>query len=150
MVAGLDVFGVLTMKKITKNDFIQFLKFNIVGISNTLVDFGVYTLLTAVFGLDAIVANLISYPCGIVNSYIWNSSWTFKKERKRTKREILLFIAVNLVALAVSTGVIYACRVLFGVDDDIMRKLLYKLLATAVSIIVNFIGNKLFVFKSAE
>ena len=148
MAAGLDVYGVMDMK-ITKNDIVQFLKFNIVGISNTLIDMGVFWLLTEPaigIGLYDVIANIISYSCGIINSYVWNSSWTFRKERKRTKLEMLLFLTVNLVSLAVSTGVIYLCGELIGIES----KIVCKLIAVAVSFTVNFIGNKLIVFKPSK
>jgi len=77
-----------------KNSFWQFVKFNIVGILNTVVDFLVYTALTELLHLVYIPAKIISYTCGVVNSYIFNTSWTFKKERNRDKKEMFLFLLV--------------------------------------------------------
>ena len=133
--------------KITRGDIVQFLKFNIVGILNTLVDFGVFTLLTSFnLGISDVAAHVISYTCGIVNSYALNSSWTFRKERRRTPRETLLFLLVNLVSLGVSTFVLYCCENWLGIESALFA----KVIATGASLVVNFLGNKLFVFKAAN
>ena len=121
---------------------VQFIKFNVVGIANTAVDFLIYTLLTAL-NVNLYAAQAIGYACGMVNSYFWNSRWTFREEHRRSAREIALFIAVNLVSLGVGEAVLYICRSRFGIESDI----LCKLISMPFSIGVNFIGNKLFVFK---
>lgn len=124
----------------------QFIQFNIVGIANTLVDFLVFTLLTEAFGLVYYVAKPISYSCGILNSYLLNSSWTFRRERRRTRREFLLFVCVNLVSLGASVCVMYACRNWLSITSDF----LCNIIATPVSMAINFTGNKLFVFKNKD
>ncbi len=124
---------------------IQFIKFNIVGVLNTLVDFGVYTLLTSL-GLDNMIAQCISYTCGMLNSYLFNTLWTFRAEKQRTPSEFIKFVCVNLVSLGASLGMLYICKNWFMIDNNILS----KLIATPVSMAVNFIGNKLFVFRKKE
>lgn len=121
----------------------QFIQYNIVGIVNTAVDFFVFTLLTEVLHVVYLPAKVISYSCGLVNSYILNTTWTFRRERKRSRREMLLFVLVNLVALAVSLLAMYVCRTVLMIESN----LLCNLIATPLSLVVNFTGNKLFVFK---
>ncbi|MCE5234691.1 MAG: GtrA family protein [Clostridiaceae bacterium] len=125
--------------------FVQFVKFNLVGVMNTLVDIGVFALLTAV-GLNRYVAQVISYACGVLNSYLFNTLWTFKKEKRRTAKEFVLFVCVNLVSLLVSLGMLYAAEHYLHVENALLQ----KLIATPVAMAVNFIGNKLFVFKKGE
>ena len=55
----------------------QFIKFSAVGVTNTLVDFIVFWLLTHA-GMNYMLSQVFSYSAGILNSYIWNSKWTFK------------------------------------------------------------------------
>lgn len=121
----------------------QFIQFNIVGILNTAVDFLVFTLLTEIAGLQYIAAKVLSYSCGVLNSYIVNSSWTFRRERKRTKKEFFLFICVNVASLCVSLASMYVCRNWLHIYSDF----LCNLIATPIAMAVNFFGNKLFVFK---
>ena len=87
----------------------QFIKFALIGVVNTLVDLIVFKILNAAFHW-VIPAQIIAYAAGIANSYVLNSSWTFREERKRDVREMILFIAVNLVSLGVSIGVLKLCE----------------------------------------
>lgn len=124
----------------------QFLKFNVVGILNTAIDLLVFALFNSVFGFGDVLSKTISYSCGVLNSYLWNSMWTFKQEQKRTKKEFLLFVLVNLVSYGASLGILYACREWFGIENGTLR----NLIATPAAVLINFIGNKLFVFRKEQ
>lgn len=150
-----------------KKSFLQLLKFGLIGVSNTIVDLIVCRALQALFGtfsaapiLTYYLPKVIGYACGIANSYFWNSRWTFREERRRDKREILLFIAVNLVTLGLSLGLMYLFKNVCGLDAWWMRTLgenwftkfvsgdfFCTVLSTGIALIVNFIGNKLIVFN---
>ncbi|OQA14569.1 MAG: GtrA-like protein [Firmicutes bacterium ADurb.Bin356] len=121
----------------------QFLKFNAVGLLNTAVDYLVFALLTEILYLPDTPAKLISYSCGILNSYVLNTAWTFKRERKRTPSEVLGFVLVNIVSLGAALAVLYVCRNLLHIETALFR----NLIATPISMLINFFGNKLFVFR---
>ncbi|MCK5057005.1 MAG: GtrA family protein [Candidatus Aminicenantes bacterium] len=127
--------------KTYKVHILQFVKFNIVGIMNTAVDFAIFALLT-VLGLHHMIAQVISYSCGIVNSYLWNKFWTFKQKREFSSAEALKFLIVNIISLGVSLVFLYIFR-----DRAGLSVLVSKLIATLFSLVVNFIGNKFWVFK---
>ncbi len=142
-----------------KENLGQFLKFAMVGVLNTVVDFLVFQLLNLTLQWTYL-AQVIGYCAGILNSYFWNSRWTFRREHTRSVREMLSFVAVNLVSLGVSLGVIWLCRNPIGITDAwaagwvpawlggfVKGDTIAKLIATPCAIIVNFIGNKLFVFR---
>lgn len=131
------------MKQEWKATLIQFVKFNFVGALNTLVDLLVYTLLTEGLGLVYLAAKTISYSCGVLNSFFFNSRWTFKDEKGDAKKRFLPFVAVNLAALGVSLGAMYLMRNAFHVQSDFWC----NVVAMPLSFITNFLGNKLFVFK---
>ncbi len=121
----------------------QFLKFNAVGLLNTAVDYLVFALLTEILYLPDTPAKLISYSCGILNSYVLNTAWTFKRERKRTPSEVLGFVLVNIVSLGAALAVLYVSRKLLHIETALFR----NLIATPISMLINFFGNKLFVFR---
>ena len=81
---------------------IQLVKFGLVGLLNTAIDLGVFTLLTAAVRLDSVISHVISYSCGVINSYYWNRTWTFQKKGKFHPAEFLKFVLVNLVSLGAS------------------------------------------------
>ena len=137
----------------------QLLKFAVVGVLNTLVDFAVFQTLNLTLGW-VYAAQVLGYTFGIINSYLWNSNWTFREQRTRSFREIVLFIAVNVVSLGVSLGVIWLCREVFGITNEwvaswmpkfiagfLKGDTVCKLIATVIAIAVNYLGNRLFVFK---
>ena len=57
----------------------QFVKFGIVGVSNTLLAFAVYTLLLKVFGVWYVAASGIGFAVGAVNGFLLNRRWTFSE-----------------------------------------------------------------------
>jgi putative flippase GtrA len=150
-----------------KKSFFQLLKFILIGVSNTAIDLIVTWALQKLFGtfsdaaiLTYYLPKIIGYGCGIANSYIWNSRWTFREERRRDAREILLFIAVNLVTLGLSLGLMFLFKNVCGLDAWWMRTLgenwftkiisgdfFCTLLSTGIALLVNFAGNKLLVFR---
>lgn len=152
-----------------KKSFFQLIKFGLVGIGNTLIDMVISTVLSIVLaipftgGWTVYVSKVVGYCAGILNSYILNSRWTFKEERRQDAREIISFIAVNLGVLLVSLGLIWLFTNALHIDDWWMSLGLPQwitkiingeracmLLSTCICIIVNFVGNKLFVFKPAD
>lgn len=70
------------------NKWIPLIKFALVGVVNTLIDFAVYALLTTI-GVNYILAQWISYSAGILNSYVMNRKWTFEKKEKRDRKSVV-------------------------------------------------------------
>src|SRR5574344_1483600 len=57
---------------------VQFVKFGLVGVSNTLLSLGVYWL--CFYGRHILyqLSNLISFVISVTNAYYWNSRYVFK------------------------------------------------------------------------
>ncbi|MBW4085017.1 GtrA family protein [Paenibacillus sp. S150] len=125
--------------------FIQFLKFNAVGLLNTLVDFAVFTLLHSL-GMMNTPAQIISYSAGTANSFIWNKKVTFRDQDRGSKdgfdrRQLVRFIVLNLVVLGISVLLIHWLTDRFGI-----QVLIAKVLVTFVTVIINFFGSRKWVF----
>ena len=101
----------------TKKTLWQMAKFAIVGVLNTLVDFAVFQSLNLTLGW-VYAAQVIGYTAGIINSYLWNSNWTFREQRTRSLREMGLFLLVNLASLGVSLGMIWLLRDVVGITNE--------------------------------
>lgn len=122
--------------------FSQLFKFGIVGVLNTAVDFAVFTALTF-SSLSYMPAQWISYSCGVANSYLWNRSWTFKRQEKRDPKEIAKFIGVNVITL------LFSLLILNGLHAGLEMPLwISKLMATIVSVGLNYVGSRYWVFHS--
>ncbi|TWD97406.1 putative flippase GtrA [Neobacillus bataviensis] len=119
----------------------KLLKFGLVGVVNTLISIGCYILFVKL-GMHYIVANIISYLIGLVNSYYWNKRWVFKNKENHLS-VFVKFVIVNLVVLSFNT----LCLFLF-VHKWGFNQYLSQLVATALGMGINFILNKKWTFES--
>ena len=117
-------------------------KFAIVGVANTLIDMGVYALLAQLMGVNPYFAQVISYSCGMLNSYVFNRSWTFRSQARFFSPALVRFVILNLVMLGVSTGLLYRF-----LDQLGLHKMIAKVLATGFTLCLSFVVNRLWVFK---
>lgn len=124
--------------------YIQLFKFGIVGVVNTAVDFGVFTLLTSALNASPMVSQVAGYSAGVANSFIMNKLWTFESKDSKvgTHIELLRFVVINAVSLGISLAGIYILNSQMG-----MNKYLAKVFVTILAQAVNYIGYKMWVFK---
>lgn len=125
-------------KKLT--ELMKAAKFALVGVSNTLVDYGVFALLAQLLGVNVYLSQVVSYSCGILNSYIWNRSWTFRSKERFFSPALVRFLAVNLCMLALSTGLL-ALFLRLG-----LSKLVAKACTLVFTMVLGFAANRLWVF----
>ncbi|MDQ0058855.1 GtrA family protein [Paenibacillus harenae] len=130
---------------------IQFMKFNAVGLLNTAIDMILYTLLVWL-GVHFAIAQVLSYGAGMANSYVLNSKFTFggtgtssTSDKSGSLRMGARFVVWNGVILAVSILFLTLMTTLAG-----MNELYAKLIATAVTVVINFYGSKRWVFAGAR
>jgi len=130
-----------------RRDLWQMTKFSIVGVGNTGVDFGLFTLLYLYGGIFYATAQVISYGCAVLHSYLWNRYWTFARRGKPLLGEAAKFLSVNLASLAVALVFLYLFR-----EKAQLSTLWAKAFATVFSMMVNYGGNRFWVFalKSQE
>ena len=89
----------------------KFVKFGLVGVLNTLINWIIFALLNFI-GVYYIVANVIAYVIATANSYIWNSKWVFKYNGKNKKETTAKFVILNLIGLGLNTGILYLLAIL--------------------------------------
>ncbi len=137
----------------------QFSKFIIVGGVNTGIDFAVLNSLIFLTGFTSgwqiFVLNCISFSVAVVNSYYMNKRWTFKEAAaglatKDSSVQFSQFFVVSLIGITINglilTGITTYIAAPFGLSDQLWANFA-KLVATGASLVWNFIGYKLFVFK---
>lgn len=121
---------------------IQTVRFGIVGILNTLLDVLLFYVLSRYTALaeSLVIAKAASFAAGTLNSYFWNSHWTFKETLQW--RRFFKFAVVSLVTLSINIFV-------FQLATQITRfNLLGVLLAAVASFGCGFILNKSWTFKT--
>ena len=124
------------------NVSVQFVKFGLVGISNTIVTAVVIWLMLKIFGFNDFTANIIGYIAGLTNSFIWNRKWTFQSNLK-TKETVFKFILTFVIAYLLQLGVLFLLLNRLSIDAYWCH-----LIAIAVYTIVNFVLNKFYTFKT--
>lgn len=133
------------MKKSTKP-----LRFILVGIANTAIDFIVLLSLTAV-GLPLVAANFISTSVALTFSFFANRTFTFGSTGKK-RSQALRFLLVTLVGLWVLQPIVLvlAVPVLEGMLAREASIVVAKLIATVVSMVWNYLLYDSLVFRKPQ
>ena|SRR5690349_7165272 len=130
----------------------QKIRFILVGICNTTIDFAILFTLKSM-GLPIVPANIISTTAAFCFSFFANRKYTFKDSGGNIKKQLPLFIVVTLAGLwGVQTGIIYLITHLFAespINDEVIL-LFAKIVATAASLVWNYTFYSRVVFKSQE
>ena len=133
---------------------IRFLKFSFVGITGTVVDFGVLNLARLVFGIPLVWSQGISFTFAVINNFLWNRYWTYPESRsKDAPRQLAQFIVINIIGILIRTPLIpWLDQQIINLLADMNLNLPIKdlvisqNLALALSIIIvafwNFFGNR--------
>ncbi|MGE5628773.1 MAG: GtrA family protein [Solirubrobacterales bacterium] len=119
-------------------------RFTLVGAANTLLDFIVFTIVSGVFGVGYLVSQVTGYGFGIMNSFILNRNWTFRKKNRSKKQisEFIQFLFVNLITLGIT---LTAMR--FMVQSMELNIYVSKIMVTFIAQISNFILYKFWIFN---
>ena len=131
------------IEKKKSNVIWEFIKFALVGALNTGIHLGILYLLTEYFGIYYLLASCIGFCAAVTNSFILNTIWTFKADIKdKPKSRYAKFFAISLVALGVNLGGLYLLTEHFHI-----WYMFSQLMATGISLFINFLGNKLWTYK---
>lgn len=106
------------------------------------VDFGVYSGLIRLAGVDYLVAAPIGFLLGLATVYLLSIRWVFSQRRLSNARaEFALFASLGIAGMALNQIIVYAGVALLGLVPEIA-----KLLSAAVVFCFNFTSRKLLLF----
>lgn len=125
-------------------------RFLIVGGVNTAIDFTLLFLFTAL-GMQKIAANTLSTGVAFIFSFFANRQYTFKDTSNRTiRRQFVAFTLVTLAGLWVLQPLIILAIAPFfeaNIPNEQLALFVIKVIATAASMVWNYILYSRFVFK---
>ena len=147
---------------------VQFIKFGLVGVSNTLITYavemlGYYVLfvrssfagIVAALGalgiaatgeqMRVIVVTLLSFVISVTNSYYWNSRYVFKSGKKRSLREHA-GAYLRTVACYALTGILLSPAIKLWLGNIGIPFWAASLMSLIVTIPLNFVMNKFWAF----
>lgn len=125
-------------------NWIQLLQFGLVGASGYLVNLAVFAALTGGAGMHHIAAAVAAFAVAVSNNFLWNRIWTFDARAGHAGFQAARFLAVSVVGLGLNLLLLE----LF-VSAAELGELPAQALAVALTMPVNFIGNRLWTFEGS-
>ncbi len=122
----------------------KLIKFGIVGVLNTAIDFLIFNL-CLYLNCPPVAAKALSYSAGTVNSYFLNKKWTFQSQGKFTTF-LLLNLTTMLLSMLLLNGLIPLMQQLITGDSG-QAENLANAVVILVTLVLNFIGSKWLVFR---
>jgi putative flippase GtrA len=124
----------------------ELLTFGTVGGINTLLGMVIFNL---VLSLGALTANTISTAIATMCSFVLNRHVTYRDRPKTSlRRELPLFVALNMVGLGIQLGILDAAKNLFGLQDsDRLELNIARFAAVLVGTVFLLLTYRTFVFK---
>jgi len=142
----------------------QFSRFFVVGVVNTVLDVIILVSLSYLTGWEKGIRaggiKAVSFTIVSIFSFFANQKWTFKQKVDKAGKEIKEYsqfltislggLIINSSLVALITKFIPPLHIQFIIDFQFSQKLwlvFASLVATAVSLVWNFLGYKFIVFK---
>ena len=141
----------------------RFLKFALVGVSGTVVDFGFFNLFSVLIGLPVILSSILSFSIAVFNNFYWNRVWTYPESKNASLADQLTkFGIVSVLGLIIRTPlfafiekpVIQIAQTFFSSILPIDPVIIGHNLALAAVIIVvlfwNYFINRIWTYKDLD
>ena len=133
----------------------EIIRFGIIGVLATFVDWGIFRILSRYLGVYYILSSIFSFSVSVIFNYLFSRAWVFHvTEKQNLVREFVLFMITSIIGLGINTLVLWLCvewlfvqlTFLSVIPNDILE-LLGKAVATFVVMIWNYLIRKFLVFK---
>lgn len=147
----------LFQTKLFKSSFFrQFIKFGIIGLSNTIIFYVLYLVFLWMFQkinvfpqYDYLLSSVLAFCVSATWSFYWNNRFTFKKsdgeERNLLKAFIKTVLSYSITGLLLQNVLLYIL-----VDYCGFPKKIVPLLILIVTVPLNFLLNKYWAFKKRD
>lgn len=149
---AMTTLGILHISFISENTLKQFIRFGLVGVTNTLISYMIYVAVLWIYKLcafeyayDYIVASVTAFILSVLWSYALNSVFVFKKQRSwlTTLSEIAKSYATyGLSGLVIANIILYLLVDVAGISAYISF-----FMVLIITVPMNFILNKFWTFR---
>ena len=130
------------------SQIMQFVKFGMVGLSNTLISYVVYVVLVAM-NWHYLLASLMGFLISVVNAFYWNNKYVFKTEEGE-KRALWRSFFKTFTSYAGTGLILHNILLILWVDLLGLHEMLGPILNLFITIPLNFLLNKYWAFKEAK
>ena len=128
-----------------KNTFIQFVKFGIVGLINTILSYAITNSCYYLLHLHEQISNVIAFIITVFISFMLNGKFVFKEnkeERSFWKSLMKVYASYSITSLFLTGILLYIEEQKFGIPHYIAT-----LMNLIVTVPINFLLNKLWAYK---
>jgi putative flippase GtrA len=126
-------------------NWLQLVRFGLVGGVGFVVNLAVYALFVHGIGVDYRVAAVAAWLVAVANNFVLNRHWTFDARDGVAHRQAVRFLTVSVLAFGVSLLLLTLFVEALGI-----AKVEAQALAVAGATPLNFLGNKLWSFGAAS
>lgn len=122
----------------------RFLTFLSIGVLNTLLDIGIFSVLIYIFGvnpINIIILNIISFSLCVVLSFFLNGKLTFK-DKNLTPKKFIKYYSSSLIGMIINTTIVSLLILNLGTGITIS-----KIIASFVVVLYNYKVSKIYIFE---
>ena len=129
----------------------QFVKFGIVGVTNTLLSYIIYLLVLFLMkplelSWDLYVASVVGFILSVLWSFYWNNRYVFASKDKNNpwwKKLLKTYLSYALTGIVLANLLLYFWVSVLGIS-----KVIAPLLSLVITVPLNFVLNKFWAFRS--
>jgi dolichol-phosphate mannosyltransferase len=125
-------------------NWVQLLKFGLVGGSGYLINLCVFAVLVELLGVHHVAAAIGAFAVAVTNNFLLNRHWTFAAGNGHAGFQAARFFTVSVASLGLNLIVLQALVSAGAVGD-----LPAQAIAVAVAMPFNFLGNRLWTFAAS-
>ena len=142
----------IPIKDSTLQSLVQFVKFGLVGVTNTAISYVLNILVLKLLQpyhlpWDYVAGNVVAFVLSVLWSFYWNNKYVFTKREGQTRRLGLAllktYISYGVTGIVLANILSYLWIEVFGIS-----KYVAPLINLIISIPLNFIINKFWAFKT--
>ena len=122
--------------------------FGVVGAACFFLDVGLFQVLYAVWGVDAVLAKLLATLVSMTAAYVGHRYWSFShRARTGVRREYLLFAAVNGVTLCLGLAIVAVVRYPLGQESALVLQAA-NIASICLGTVIRYLSYRTWVFPA--
>ena len=135
-----------------KRNLVQFIKFGIVGVSNTLVSYVLNLLCLFVLdkydvAYDYVIANTVAFVLSVLWSFYWNERFVFTEKQdsyqsNRLVRLLKMYLSYGFTGIILNNVLSFLWISVLGIS-----KVIAPLINSAIGVPINYVINKKWTFE---
>lgn len=123
-------------------NWLQLIRFGLVGASGYLVNLAVFALATNAGGAEHKRAATLAFAVALMNNFAWNRHWTFRARSGHAGFQAARFVLISTGAFLVSLAILELLVAVAGLPEVISQAI-----AILCATPLNFLGNRLWSFR---